>query len=251
VLLGLLRPDAGWARIFGMDCWREGHRLKAEVGYVPADLRLYPWLTCRNLLRIIGRMRGRDVWSEGEALCADFELELDVPVRHMSRGMRQKLGLVLAMSPQPRLLILDEPSTGLDPLIQDRLYQRLRSLAGRGHTVFFSSHTLSEVEALCDSVGILRAGRLVENATLESLRRRARRTVTITWQDGAAGHGAEPPAFLSGCVRAGVRWEATLTGTTVEMLQWCAGRPVADLAVGRPDLASVFRGYYQAEERLP
>ena len=125
VLLGLLRPDRGQARVFDLDCWRQSARIKADVGYVPGDLRLYPWLTGRNALKLFGQIRERDLNEQGRALAGEFKLDLEVPVRHMSRGMRQKLGLILAMAHRPRLLVLDEPSTGLDPLIQDRLFARL------------------------------------------------------------------------------------------------------------------------------
>ena len=243
-LLGLLKPSGGAVRVFGQDPWRHGHRIKAEVGYVPGDLRLYPWLTCRSALRIFGWTRKRDLAIVGCELAEEFSLEMDVPVRLMSRGMRQKLGLILALAHRPRLLILDEPSSGLDPLIQDLLFRRLRALATEGHTVFFSSHTLSEVEMLCDHVAILRAGRLVENAPLESLRRRAQRLVQIAWRAGTDGDRIAPPSCLTVAERQPQRWRASLTGSAAELVRWCAEQPVEDVSIGQPDLASLFRQYY-------
>lgn len=244
VLLGLLRPSAGGAHIFGLDCWRQTHRVKAEVGYLPGDLRLYPWLTCRSALRIFGDTRGRDVTAAGCDLAAEFGLDPDVRVTRMSRGMRQKLGLILALAHKPRLLILDEPTASLDPLMQHKLYQRLRNLASAGHTVFFSSHTLSEVEHLCDRVAIIREGRLVADETLGALRARARRVVTIRWQSTATPDQMKVPRFIEVHERMGREWHATLTGPAMELLRWGTGRPIEDLSIGQPDLSTLFQQYY-------
>ncbi len=152
VLLGLLRPTAGTARIFGMNCVQEGHRIKAEVGYLPGDLRLYSWMTAESALRLISRIRGRDLSQEGRRLIDVFGLDPAVRVRNMSRGMRQKLGLILALAHRPQLLILDEPTASLDPLMQAKLYRELRALALQGHSVFLSSHTLSEVSEVLEMI---------------------------------------------------------------------------------------------------
>jgi len=122
VLLGLLKPTAGSASVFGLDAHGAGHRIKRDLGYLPGDLRLYPWLTLDRALRIFGAARKRDLDPKGQELAETFELDREVPVRRMSRGMKQKLGLILALAHQPRLLILDEPTTALDPIMQERLY---------------------------------------------------------------------------------------------------------------------------------
>ena len=248
MLLGLLRPSSGRATIFGLDVWEQSHRIKADVGYVPGDLRLYPWLTCRNAAAIVGRARGMDLTARGRELSDEFHLDPDVPVQSMSRGMKQKLGLMLALIHTPRLLILDEPSTGLDPLMQEILFAHLRRRVAEGGTVFFSSHTLSEVELLCDRVAILRDGRMVEHETLQRLRDRAGRTVEILWKPDAATDRIEVPPFLRIAERNGVRWRAALTGSRVELMRWCAGQPIADVSIGQPDLAELFRTYYAATE---
>ena len=252
VLLGLLRPDRGWATIFDLDCWRYSARIKEDIGYVPGDLRLYPWLTCRIAIKILGRVRRRDLDANGQSLANEFSLEPDVPVRQMSRGMRQKLGLILALAHEPTVLVLDEPSTGLDPLIQDRLFERLRAMTADGHTVFFSSHTLSEVEQLCDRVAIVRKGRIVACDDLDALRSRAPREVTLVWKPDARHYSETPPAIMNLTKREGRRWSGTLNGGTVEFVRWCAGQPIEDVTIGAPDLAALFRGYYQeADEESP
>ncbi len=242
LMLGLLRPNDGSVRIFGLDCWRSSRRVKQEVGYLPGDLRLYARTTGNTMLRICGAIRGRDLGAPGRTLAELFALDLNVTVRRMSRGMRQKLGLILALAHRPQLLILDEPTASLDPLMQERLMELLRTLAAEGHTIFFSSHSLSEVERLCDRVAIVREGRLVADETLVSLRANARRQVTIRWHTDAAE--PQPPPFLAIHRREDHLWEASLRSDVTSLLQWLHDRPVADLAVGHPDLDSLFRQYY-------
>lgn len=242
VLLGLLKPTAGKASIFGLDCWRDARRIKEEIGYLPGDLRLYPWLTGQQTVRLFGAIRGKDLSRGAKDLADLFDLDLRKRVRAMSRGTRQKLGIVLALAHAPRLMALDEPTAALDPLMQDALKRRLQAMAASGHTVFFSSHTLSEVEQLCDRVAIVRAGRLVADETLAALRSRASRRVMIRWQAGAQPD--EPPPFLALSSRDGGRWEGVLSGGAPALLMWLASKPIEDLSLGEPDLETVFRGYY-------
>lgn len=246
LLLGLVRPSAGHAHVFGLDCWRDSHRIKRDVGYLPGDLRLYSWITMARALRIFGRIRGLDLSRVGGELAERFRLELNLRIHKMSRGMRQKVGLVLAMAHRPRLLILDEPTSGLDPLMQDELGRVLRELAQQGHTIFFSSHTLSEVEQLCDRVAIVREGRIVADESLSELRRRAPRLVTLVFADQTSANATAPPSFLQRVTRDSDRWRAELTGPAQRLVQWAAQQPIVDLEVGRPDLETLFRSYYQS-----
>jgi len=244
VLLGFLKPTSGRASMLGQPCWERSAAIKADVGYLPGDLRLYPWLTCQTALKLFGAIRGCDLTKAGCGLAETFSLEPDVRVRSMSRGMRQKLGLILALAHRPRVLVLDEPTASLDPLMQERLYDHLRTLAAAGHTVFFSSHTLSEVEQLCHRVAILRDGRLVADETLDELRSRAGRVVTIRWHESAAGREPDLPSFLSIKVRRHCEWHATLTGSATELVRWSVDLPIEDLSIGQPDLAALFQQYY-------
>jgi len=247
LLLGLLRPSAGRATIFGHDVWSQSARIKRDLGYVPGDLRLYPWMTGRSALKTVGRIRGCDLTRGGGDLAERFELDPTVPVRKMSRGMRQKLGLVLALAHRPKLLVLDEPTAGLDPIMQDRLRRMLREGAASGHTVFFSSHSLAEVEDVCDRVGIVRAGRLVADEMLSTLRERARRTVRIRWSPGTPADWSAPTDLLEVHGRSDHAWECALIGTVPRLLEWLVGKPLEDLSIGQPDLEDVFRGYYESE----
>ncbi len=244
VLLGFLRPTEGRATLFGLDAWRDGRRIKQDLGYLPGDLRLYSTMTGHELLRTFGMVRRRDLVAPGCDLADRFSLDMAVPVRKMSRGMRQKLGLILALAHEPRLLILDEPTASLDPLMQEELIRYLRRLASRGHTIFFSSHTLSEVERLCDRIAIVREGRLVADEPLEAIRARAQRQFTILWQTGTAQASIDAPRFLQVDKRRDRTWEGKLTGKATELIRWAAKQPIEDLAIGHPDLESLFRRYY-------
>ncbi|MBI3839018.1 MAG: ABC transporter ATP-binding protein [Planctomycetia bacterium] len=246
VMVGLLRPSAGTARIFGLDCWRYSDSVKAEVGYMPGDLRLHAWMDGNQALRIWEKVRRRDLLPYGRDLAQRFDLDLTVKVRRMSRGMRQKLGLILALAHKPRLLILDEPTVTLDPLMQAAVHRLLREMAAAGHTVFFSSHTLGEVEQLCDRVAVIREGRLVADESLDALRQRAGHQVTIRWRDNAAA-SAEPPPFLKIEPPNGLVWSGMLNGPVDQFIAWLAHRPVDDMSISRPDLETLFRSYYASQ----
>lgn len=247
LLLGFLKPDAGQAEIFGKDCWNESARVKQDVGYLPGDLRLYPWLTTRRALRTFGKVRGKDLMARGEHLAARFELEMDVAVRKMSRGNRQKVGILLALAHEPQLVVLDEPTSGLDPLMQIELTQQLRTMAAQGHTVFFSSHSLSEVENLCDRVAIVRKGSIVADEHLDALRKRAHRIVELVYRDQSETSADRLPEFLKLIRTEGPLCECQLLGSTPELVRWAAEQPLVDISIGPPDLESVFHQYYQTE----
>jgi ABC-2 type transport system ATP-binding protein len=184
-------------------------------------------------------------------LAERLRLEPSVPARKMSRGMRQKLGLVLALAHDPELVIMDEPTSGLDPLMREELAAILRECVARGHTVFFSSHTLSEVEQLCDRVAIVRQGRIVADETLASLRSRAQRTVTLVFENVQAARVAEAPGFLSVHHRVGDAWRCGLKGSAKELIQWAACQRIDDVTIGQPDLNSLFQQFYQSSEEPP
>jgi ABC-2 type transport system ATP-binding protein len=244
VMLGFLRPTGGKAEILGYDCWLDGDRARRDIGYLPGDLRLYSWLTARSGLSLAARIRGRPLAEAGAALLRRFGLDIDLPVRKMSRGTRQKLGLVLALAHEPRVVILDEPTSALDPLVRDELFRILRERAAAGATVFFSSHTLRDVELLCDRVAIVRDGRIVADETLTSLRARATREVTIRFADVQTAATIEPPPGLRVHDRAGATWRADLVGEPAVLAAFLHAASIIDFTVGAPDLDGIFRSYY-------
>jgi beta-exotoxin I transport system ATP-binding protein len=246
VLMGFLKPSEGRANALGQDCWAASDTIKRDVGYLPGDLRLYSWMTARTALDLFGSVRGMDLVASGLMLAEEFGLDVDVLVRSMSRGMRQKLGIVLALAHKPKLLILDEPTASLDPIMQEKLHDHIRQLAAAGHTIFLSSHTLSEVERLCDRVSILREGRLVAEDSIAALRKRAARRVTIRWRNaGDAANAPAPPLELDR--RTDAEWSGTLSGTMPELIAWAAPvrDMIEDLSIGEPDLTEVFHGFYR------
>ena len=250
LLLGFLRPTAGGAAILGLDCWVKRAAINRRVGYLPGDLRLYPWMTGHRALRVSGLIRGLDLRAAGHALSERFRLEMNLRVRKMSRGMRQKLGLILALAHKPQILVLDEPTSGLDPLVQEELADYLRELAADGHTVFFSSHTLSEVEQLCDRIAIVRDGQIVADESLESLRTRAQRSVTLIFADADSADRLVPPAFVKLDSRTGRRWHCQLEGSTSALIRWAADQQLVDIEIGPPNLDSLFRRFYRPSEDL-
>jgi len=242
-LMGLLNPTGGWARIAGLDCWSDSRRIKQDVGYLPADVRMPPWLTGESGLSLFGAIRRRDIRRHGRELASRFDLDVRLPVRRMSRGMRQKLGLLLALAHEPRAIILDEPSSALDPLMQDRLKEYLRDAARSGRCVFFSSHTITEVEAICDRVAVIREGRIVANDTIDALKRAAGHEVVIRWRGPAPSPETVPPGLVITHVEAST-WHTRWSGDVGPLVAWLNGKEIDDLAIARPDLESLFRGYY-------
>jgi len=247
VMLGFLRPTSGTARIFGLDCWGNSKAIKRDTGYLPGDLRLPPWMNGTDALSIFGAVRERDLSGPGREFAESFDLDLRVKVRDMSRGMRQKLGLILALAHAPRLLVLDEPTSSLDPLMQQALHDLLRQLAAAGRTIFFSSHSLGEVEQLCDRIAIVRDGEIVADESLAALRDRAGYDVIIQWKDAACAAALEPPEFLKLTRRERTVWQGTLDGPVQKLVDFLAGKAVEDLSIGRPDLESVFQRFYKRD----
>jgi ABC-2 type transport system ATP-binding protein len=178
VLLGLLRADGGTARLLGGDPWRDAVALHRRLAYVPGDVTLWPTLTGGQVIDLLGRLRGGLDAKRREELLERFDLDPTKKARNYSKGNRQKVALVAALASDAELLLLDEPTAGLDPLMEAMFRQTAEEERSRGRTVLLSSHILSEVEALCDRVTIIRAGRTVETGTLSELRHLTRTSIS-------------------------------------------------------------------------
>lgn len=183
LLLDLIRPTAGRACVLGLDTRVEGVSARKHVGYLPGDLRLADRLTGRAQLDSLARLRGHVDPALRDELCERLGVVLDRPIRQLSRGNRQKIGIVQAFMHHPELVVLDEPTAGLDPLLQNEMRALLRETAERGATVFLSSHSLDEVQHVADRVGVIRSGRLIDVDEVEGLRERSLRHVTITFDE--------------------------------------------------------------------
>jgi ABC-2 type transport system ATP-binding protein len=183
LLMGLIRPSGGRAELLGIGVGR-GVESRRQIGYLPGDLRLSDRLTGREQLDSLSRLRGGPTPLR-QSLCERFGVVLDRPIRELSKGNRQKLGLVQAFMHRPELVVLDEPTGGLDPLLQEEFRALVRETASDGRTVFLSSHSLDEVQHAADRVGIIRGGRLLDVDRVAALRERALRHVTIVFREGA------------------------------------------------------------------
>lgn len=249
VLLDLLRPDAGRASIFGVDCQRESEASRALVGYLPAELGLYPDMTGRELLDLTSRLGATTARPEVRRELLDrlelAQADLARPLRGYSSGMKRKLGIVQALQGDPPLLILDEPTEGLDPLVQRELNEILFGLRARGRTVFLSSHVLSEVERVCDRIAVIRRGELVLLSTVEEARRRGGRRVRVRFL-----RPVESPALPDGMSyveAAPEAWNLRVAGELGPLLPLLAGLPVRDLEVVEPALEDVLRSFYRED----
>jgi ABC-2 type transport system ATP-binding protein len=192
VLLGLLRADAGTVTLLGGDPWRDATALHRRLAYVPGDVTLWPNLTGGEVIDLLGRLRGGPDPARRADLLERFELDPRKKGRAYSKGNRQKVALVAALASDVELLVLDEPTSGLDPLMEEVFREVIRDEAHTGRTVLLSSHILSEVEALCDRVTIIRDGRAVESGSLTDLRHLTRTTITAEVTGEPAGLAGLP-----------------------------------------------------------
>ncbi|ATO13667.1 ABC transporter ATP-binding protein [Micromonospora sp. WMMA2032] len=246
LLLGLARPTAGRARIFDVDAGdvAAAHRLLA---YVPADVSLWPQLTGAELLDLLAATGpGVDVAYRAD-LVARFDLDLSRPARTYSTGNRQKVALVAAFATRAPLLVLDEPTSGLDPLMELQFRRAVAEARDKGQTVFLCSHQLAEVEAVCDRVGILRAGRLVDVATVPELRRLHRSEVTARFTGPAPDLAGVPGVDLLDQSDGTLRF--TLAGPPGAALRVLAAAEVTALTVREPSLEEIFLDYYGQADR--
>ncbi|NYD43676.1 ABC transporter ATP-binding protein [Nocardioides panaciterrulae] len=251
LLTGLLRPTAGRAEVLGLDVTRAPDAAQRRIGYLPGRFVAYADLSSADYLRFLAALRGGVAWREVERLADRFDLDLGQRIGTLSHGNRQKVGLVQAFMHRPDLLVLDEPTTGLDPLMQQEFLTLVTEEAKAGTTLFLSSHILSEVEAVADTVGILRAGELVRTATIPELRERVVRRWDLTFT------GAPPAEVLASCP--GVRdlrlhgntAHLALVGSAGELLRAIAPYGVENLETHEPDLASVFLRYYTDRQDGP
>jgi ABC-2 type transport system ATP-binding protein len=218
--------------------------LRREIGYLPGEVRFYTNLTGRQTAAFLSRARRADCAKEIERLAEAFDLDLDKTVRKYSSGMKQKLGLIQAMMHRPRLLILDEPTNGLDPLVRKSLFGELRQVVRDRRTVLFSSHTLSEVEELCDEVVIVREGRIVERQSISQLRGKAVRRVEAWFREEAAIPG-QLPAALRVIERNSRRVVFSWAGPIGDLLDWLRGQSLVDVWIGPPSLEELFLTYYR------
>jgi ABC-2 type transport system ATP-binding protein len=244
LLLDLLRPTAGSVRVLGSDPRASGARLRRRIGYLPGELALGGRDTAGELLAFLGNLRGGVPTWRIHGLAERLELDLGRPLRGLSKGNKQKIGLVQAFMHTPELLILDEPSSGLDPLLQQELLAMVREAREEGRTVFLSSHVLAEVEHVADRVGILRAGELVATEAIQTLRERAVRRVQLRFGIPVPATAFQRLPGVRDVATDGEVLRCVVAGSADALVKAAAQFPVVSLLSHEPDLEELFLAYY-------
>ncbi len=251
ILLDLIRPSGGQARLLDTEPRAGGAALRRRIGYLPGDFTVDENQTADELLTFLGNLRGRVPRERMGELADRLGLDLAVRIKSLSKGNRQKVGLIQAFMHEPELIILDEPSSGLDPLLQQTFLDLVSEARGRGQTVFMSSHVLSEVQHVADRVGIIRDGRLVVVEAVERLRQRAVRRVEIRFEAPVA-----PDAFVglegvSEVAVDGAVLRCRLAGGADALIKMASRYTVDSIVVQEPDLEELFLAYYRSDEPQP
>jgi len=252
LLLGLHRPSGGRAELFGVDAWSDPVAAHRRVAYVAGEPFLWPSMTSAETFEFLARLHGGTDVPYREQLVERFQLEPNKKIRALSKGNRQKVQLIAALASRAELLLLDEPTSGLDPLMEVVFRDCVKEARQQGQTVFLSSHILSEVEALCDRVGILREGRLVDEGTLEQLRHLAAQTVEVTFSGAAPEIEPLPGVHAQSAGPNALRFE--VSGDIGPLIAALAGaqdseHSIATLSSREPSLEEIFLHHYDGSER--
>jgi ABC-2 type transport system ATP-binding protein len=250
-LLGFMRPTGGRAEVFGLDSQRQSVEVRARVGNLPGEFALEDRTTGEELLGFFARLRGVGSLGYARELAERFGADLNRPMRRLSRGNKQKIGLIQAMFHRPPLLILDEPTGGLDPLVQEEFLDVVEETRAEGRTVFFSSHVLPEVERVSDRVGIIRSGELVAVEPTRRLVDKAFRHVTLTFDGPVDARPFDALPGVEGLKADGPKLSFTLHSEPDAMVKLAARHRLVGMEYERPSLEEIFLTYYghDGEER--
>lgn len=246
-MLDVIRPTAGSIRVLGLDAQRETQALHQHIGYLPGDVRLPGDMTGQQVINYFSRLQGREPVLFAK-LVERFDVELKRPLRSYSKGMRQKIGVVLAFMCDPGVLILDEPTSGLDPLLQRTFNEFLLEEQARGKTIFMSSHIMSDVEKVCQRVAVIRRGELVTVEKVETLRQKAGQRVTVEFGDQVA---AEELARIPGVSNIGITHGAyhfNMGGSMDPLIKALSQHEVIRLQAEEAPLEEVFLKFYEESQ---
>ncbi|NLW44269.1 MAG: ABC transporter ATP-binding protein [Syntrophomonadaceae bacterium] len=245
-LLNFIYPSSGEAVIFGMDCVKESTRIKTVTGYVPGEINYYREIRVRDLLRYAAGYYESIDRQYLERLCEELEIEMDKKFGALSLGNKKKVAIVQALMHKPRLLILDEPANGLDPLIQSRLFSLLQEVNREGTTIFLSSHNLAEVQRFCHRVGIIREGRMAKVNRVDELLGTAGRRVIVKSEDDLTA-SLQELGIKEAEVAAGT-YSFVFDGPVDRLIKTLARHSIHDLHLEEPSLEEQFMHYYEREE---
>jgi len=242
-LLGFLKPQAGQISVLGIDALNRSREVRRKVGYLPSDPALYDFLSGRDNIEFALRMRGVKDRTRVQSLADRLEIDLKRRVKSLSRGNKQKVAIVAALAHDPDLIILDEPTSGLDPLVQETFLDLVREEQRRGKTVFMSSHIMSEVEAVCERVGVIKDGKIVALDTVEHLKRQ--RVKYVKAEFAAQVPDLKAAAGVSDWQVEGRKVRFTMAGSMDALVAELAKGSLVDLTVTDPPLEEVFRQFYE------
>ena len=250
-MLDFIRPTSGTIRLFGLDAHHRGPEIHARVGYLPGELALYERLTGERYLRDFASFRGGIEFGHAGNLAERLGLDLSKRIKDLSHGNKQKVGLVQAFMHRPDLLIMDEPTQGLDPLVQQTFYAMLDEERVRGTTVFLSSHVMPEVERVCDRVGIIREGRLATVSDIGDLKARVRRRIELHFDGPAPTRAFENlPGVLD--VRGhGDELSIAIEGSVDPVIKEAARHTVVNVETHEPSLEDLFLAYFGPNDEAP
>jgi ABC-2 type transport system ATP-binding protein len=248
-LMGFIQPDRGTARIAGMDCWAEAAEIQKKVGYCPGEIALFEGMSGREFLELMAQIRKVKDFRKRDQLIERFQLQIDVPIRKMSKGMKQKLSIVCAFMHDPECLILDEPTSGLDPLMQREFISLIHEEKRQGKTIFMSSHQFQEIERACDRVGIIKDGKLVSINHIQEMRQIQRKVFEVTLAEGAEWERLKE-AGLSVRKKEKDVVEIEVQGDLNPMIRALSRLDVRHLEAKTLDLEEVFMHFYERKEGI-
>ena len=241
-LLGLISPTGGSASVLGLDIHKEKPQLLSRVGYLPSEITFYPGMKVSQVLRLSARLRNKNCDREAAELCSRLQLDVSRRVEDLSLGNRKKVGIVCALQHSPELLILDEATSGLDPLMQREFFEILQERNREGTTVFLSSHVLSEIQHNCSRAAIIRGGKIVASGAVSDLADSGARRVQLRGQLDLTGLTG-----IRGLSQAGDSMSFLYSGDLPALLGRLAQGKVQDLTIAEPDLEEIFLHYYESE----
>ena len=249
-LLDLIRPDGGTIRVLGLDPQADPVSVRRRSGYLPGELSMEEGLKVEAQLRYYNDLRANKIdWGHVRNLAQRLELDLTMPIKNLSKGNKQKVGVVQALMHRPELMLLDEPTAGLDPLMQQEVYRLLREAQADGATIFFSSHIISEVETLADRVAIIREGIIVQEAEPSQLVSMVMRRVWVRFKEAVDPTSLAEVQGISLLSQSnGIRAHLQVEGEMDGLIKALAAFPVSDFEIERPSLEEVFLAYYRGVE---
>ena len=247
-LLGFLKPTGGSASIFGMDCVTRNDVIKAEVGYVPAEVNYYDEMKVKDLLAYSSKFYKKDCTNRKNELCSIFEVETNKRIDSLSFGNKKKVAIVQALQHQPKLLVLDEPTGGLDPLMQSKFFEVLHEEKDRGTTILFSSHILSEVEKMCDRVAIIKEGRILTVESIEKLHESKFKKLKLEHDADSKFDDIGLPG-ITAVSSNGRHTEFLYNGDINTIINALAQRKIINLWIEDLSLEEIFMHYYEKEDK--